>query len=56
MSARGRKDAFNAHEKGTTENKQCGVNIICERQQPDIKWITDVRLKCGRLLSRCSAQ
>lgn len=27
-------------KKGTTENKWCDVNIICESQQPYIKWIT----------------
>lgn len=34
---------FKAPEKGNHWNKHRDVNIICERQQPDIKWTTQMR-------------
>ena len=43
---------FNAHEKGATENKWWDVNITCESQQSNIKWITEVMLQGGKTFSR----
>lgn len=42
-------------KKRTTKYKQREVNIICEKQQADIKGVPQVRLKYKRLLSRCSS-